>query len=153
MKNKTRFILFLICSGFLIGSISLLVGAPNLLTIRLSESINLPVGTITTWLGLIALPSMFLLGIDKVYNATTTLYLIWKRALSVLILFSVMWLPISFMLAGNLAFTFSNVGSFQGGQTAMKIFWLMNYLLVTLPLILSIVFGSMIMMSKILNGR
>ena len=50
-----------------------------------------------------------------------------SAVLKVIILFGLFWIPISYLLAGNLSFTFSEKEGFQGGQSAMNCFWFFNY--------------------------
>jgi hypothetical protein len=52
-----------------------------------------------------------------------------------------LWVPISFFLAGNLSFSFSEKGFFQGGQTAMKLFWSISF---------GIVFGAILILATYL---
>jgi hypothetical protein len=47
--------------------------------------------------------------------------------LKVAIGLAVLWVPISFALAGNISFNFSTKPGFQGGQEAMRIFWGYTY--------------------------
>jgi hypothetical protein len=42
--------------------------------------------------------------------------------------------PVSYLLAGNLSFSFSEKATFQGGQAAMRWFWRYSYGLAVLPL-------------------
>lgn len=65
--------------------------------------------------------------IEKILSITLKIFLI----------FSILWLPISYMLAGNISFNFTETTSFQGGQTAMKYFWIFCYILLIAPLLIS----------------
>ena len=47
--------------------------------------------------------------------------------LKIIIILGILWVPISYFLAGNLSFTFSEKETFQGGQEAMKWFWRLSY--------------------------
>lgn len=47
--------------------------------------------------------------------------------LKIILLLGVLWVPISYLLAGNLSFTFSEKEAFQGGQSVMKWFWGLSY--------------------------
>ncbi|MDX1315189.1 MAG: hypothetical protein R3356_06780, partial [Eudoraea sp.] len=61
--------------------------------------------------------------------------------LKILIILAVFWIPISYLLAGNLSNTFTEKAEFQGGQLAMKIFWFNSYFTVAAPIVLSLFFG------------
>lgn len=43
------------------------------------------------------------------------------------IVLGILWVPIAYLLAGNLSFSFSEKESFQGSQEAMKWFWHLSY--------------------------
>ena len=47
--------------------------------------------------------------------------------LKIMILLGILWVPISYLLAGNLSFSFSEKETFQGGQDAMRWFWRLSY--------------------------
>ena len=40
---------------------------------------------------------------------------------------AILWMPISFLLAGNLSFSFSGSKEYQGGPTAARIFFAFSY--------------------------
>ena len=44
-----------------------------------------------------------------------------------IIVLGILWVPISYLLAGNFSFTFSEKETFQGGQAAMRWFWRLSY--------------------------
>ena len=47
--------------------------------------------------------------------------------LKIIIVLGILWVPISYLLAGNLSFSFSEKQIFQGGQDAMRWFWRLSY--------------------------
>jgi len=81
---------------------------------------SIPLGTWITWAGMISLPLTVYWGIIEFRKPTKKLNKILSRLLKTTITLGVLWLPISFFLAGNLSFTFSEKLSFQGGQAAMR---------------------------------
>jgi len=88
---------------------------------------SIPLGTWITWAGMISLPLTVYWGIIEFRKPTKKLNKILSRLLKTTITLGVLWLPISFFLAGNLSFTFSEKLSFQGGQAAMRWFWRLSY--------------------------
>lgn len=58
---------------------------------------------------------------------SSTLNTLLSGVLKTLIILGILWAPLSFLLAGNLAFTFSEKEGFQGSQDAMLWFWRLSY--------------------------
>ncbi|TFV93151.1 hypothetical protein E4S40_12870 [Algoriphagus kandeliae] len=124
LKRKTYFLTSLILT---ISVLLLLVTGSPLLTIALDCKDEIPLGTPITWIGMIALPLTVYWGIQELRNPTTLLNRILSAFLKIIILLGILWVPISFLLAGNLSFSFSEKASFQGGQEAMRWFWRLSY--------------------------
>ncbi|MAP54955.1 MAG: hypothetical protein CL605_08650 [Altibacter sp.] len=118
------FYIFLIVT---ISSIILLVTGSPLLTLPLDEFHTIPLGTFITWLGMISLPLTIFIGCREFRNPTTKLNRILSGFLKIIIVLGILWVPISYLLAGNLSFNFSEKDTFQGGQTAMIWFWRLSY--------------------------
>jgi len=145
VKKKTiqrnRFALFLLSLFVLMVSAALLISGSAVLTYPLSESLGLPWGTIITWLGMIALPAAIYFGLRRIFTSSSNLDRAMHVSLRVFMLLAVLWLPLSFLLSGNLSFSFANKPGFQGGQLAMRIFWYYNIFVVAGPLALLLVYG------------
>lgn len=105
----------------------LLVTGSSLLTIALDDKKLIPFGTLITWAGMISLPLTIYWGIKELRKPTIKLNKILAGFLKLIIILGILWVPISFLLAGNLSFSFSEKESFQGGQVAMKWFWRLSY--------------------------
>ena len=133
---------FFIAINILVFSISLylLLNSSTILSTSISKTINIPIGSFLTWLGIISLPSLLLCSFKKLYQPKTSFQNIFSKIFKVLILFAILWLPFCYYLAGNIAFNFSNTSNFQGGQTAMKIFWNYTYSIVTLTLSVTLLY-------------
>ena len=110
-----------------ISAIALLVTGSPLLTLGVDAADTIPLGTFITWAGLIALPLSIYWGIQALRSPTTTLTKILSTSLKIILVLAILWVPISYLLAGSLAFTFSEKETFQGGQAAMRWFWRLNY--------------------------
>ena len=109
------------------GVIFLLATGSSLLTIALDDNNSIPLGTFITWAGIISLPLTIFLGVRELRKPTGNLNTFLGMLLKVILVLAILWVPISYALAGNIAFTFSEKESFQGGQTAMKWFWRLSY--------------------------
>ena len=106
--------------------ISLVTGSP-LLMIALDDSNSIPLGTFITWAGMIALPLSVYWGIKELRKPSKKLNRILAGFIKIIIILGILWVPISYLLAGNLSFSFSEKETFQGGQNAMKWFWRLSY--------------------------
>ncbi|MHA7829792.1 MAG: hypothetical protein ACX93O_01745 [Flagellimonas sp.] len=135
--TKTRFYFFASLIIFITVTILLLTGS-FVLTEPLYNGSTIPMGTPLTWLGIMSLPLAIYFGVERFRNPTKT-YKLLSRILKFSLTLAVLWVPVSYLLAGNLSFSFSEKEVFQGGQLAMKLFWGYTYGVVILPLILLII--------------
>jgi hypothetical protein len=105
----------------------LLVTGSFLLTLALDSDKSIPLGTFITWIGVISLPLTIYWGIKEMRTPSRKITNLLSILLKIVILLGILWVPISYVLAGNISFTFSEKATFQGGQTAMKWFWYLTY--------------------------
>nr|WP_297787420.1 hypothetical protein [uncultured Allomuricauda sp.] len=134
--TKTRFYFFASLIIFITVTILLLTGS-FVLTEPLYNGSTIPMGTPLTWLGIMSLPLAIYFGVERFRNPNKT-YKFLSRTLKLSLTLAVLWVPICYLLAGNLSFSFSEKSGFQGGQLAMKMFWGYSYGVVILPLLLLI---------------
>jgi bacteriorhodopsin len=123
-KRKIYFFSALILT---IGVIILLVTGSSLLTIALNSDETIPFGTLITWTGMISLPLTIYWGIKELRKPSRKLNRILSVFLKIIIVLGILWVPISYLLAGNLSSSFSEKETFQGGQDAMRWFWRLSY--------------------------
>jgi hypothetical protein len=123
---KFRFLIPLVI--FLIIAALLASGSP-LLLLPIGKHTSIPLGNLLTWLGMFALPLTAYWGINSMRNPSILIDRLLSNVLKLVLLMALLWLPISYLLAGNLSFTFTEKDEFQGGQLAMKVFWIINYCL------------------------
>ena len=109
------------------GVIFLLITGSSLLTIALDNKQTIPLGTYITWTGMISLPLTVYWGIKELRKPSRKLNRILSEFLKIIIILGILWVPISYLLTGNLSFSFSEKESFQGGQIAMRWFWYLSY--------------------------
>lgn len=134
MKHR-KFFLYLSLTVFFLTLYLLISGSP-VLTWPLDKNNSIPLGTFITWLGFISLPMAIFLGVEKLRTPTGNFYRVLSNLLKISLLFALLWVPLSYILAGNISFSFSEKTEFQGGQEAMKWFWRYSYGIVLLPLII-----------------
>jgi hypothetical protein len=123
-KRKTYFFCALIVT---ISALALLITGSSLLTMALDKKKTIPLGTFITWSGIISLPVTIYWGIKELRQPSKKRNIVLARFLKIIIILGILWVPISYLLAGNLSFSFSNKESFQGGQYAMRWFWRLTY--------------------------
>ncbi|OEJ99899.1 hypothetical protein BFP71_10145 [Roseivirga misakiensis] len=123
-NRKTYFLSALLLT---ISVIVLLFTGSPLLTTSLTSDGSVPLGTFITWAGMISLPLTIYWGIKELRKPSSKLNRVLSELLKIIILLGILWVPISYLLAGNLSFTFSEKETFQGGQAAMRWFWRLSY--------------------------
>ena len=123
-RRKTYFYSVLILT---LTTIILLATGSSLLTMALDCDELIPIGTLITWTGMISLPLTIYWGIKELRKPTRKLNRILSGFLKIIITLGILWAPISYLLAGNLSFSFSEKETFQGGQAAMQWFWRLSY--------------------------
>lgn len=123
-KRKIYFYSALILT---IGVIILLGTGSSLLTKALYRDPTIPFGTLITWTGIVSLPLTIYWGIKELRKPSNKLNRILSGSLKIIIFLGILWVPISYLLAGNLSFSFSEKETFQGGQDAMRWFWRLSY--------------------------
>ena len=137
-KRKLWFIGSLIV--FVTAAVLLITGS-SVLTLSLSQKANIPLGTFITWFGIISLPLCFYYGIRRLREPGTSVDKYFGLLLKGLMGLAILWMPICFLLAGNMSFTFTEKAEFQGGQLAMRIFWFFSYFMVAGPIAFAAIFG------------
>ena len=140
-KRKTLLIVSLI---ILVVTIILLITGSPILTAPISAAPPLPAGTLITWAGMISLPLSIYLGFHPFRAGERFLAI----ALKLFIILAVLWAPLSYLLAGNLSFSFTEKAGFRGGQTAMSLFWYFNYALTAVPVLLFLLYGLIRVLKK-----
>ena len=110
-----------------LSTIIFLVMGSSLLMIALDDANSVPLGTFITWAGIISLPLSIYWGVKELRKPTTKVTRIIAMLLKTILILAILWVPISYILAGNLSFSFSEKEIFQGGQIAMKWFWRLSY--------------------------
>lgn len=124
--SKRKLLFFVALIVFVFTLVLLLTGSSWLL-ISLSDTQNIPTGTFITWLGLIALPSMILLGKNRLYYPKNAIDKLFNKLMITALILAILWVPVSYLLAGNISFSFTEKAEFQGGQDAMRLFWIFTY--------------------------
>lgn len=145
-KRTVYFFTFLLLT--LLGLVLLVTGS-SLLTVAVDSKNTIPLGTFITWVALMSLPLTVFWSSVVFRKPSTRFQKMLSGALKIIIALAVLWLPLSFLLSGNWAFNFSERATFQGGQTAMKLFWYLCYGIPIFTLIILLLHG----ISFVFKGR
>lgn len=128
--KKTKIILLLI---LVVSAVIVLVFRPELLSYRLSERQNIPLGTFVSWIGIFAYAAFWYVVLPAKNN--DLILRIVERAKRINLFLAVLWGIFSFWVSGNWAFTFKN--SSQNFKT-----WIgFTALIALLPLLLLLFLG------------
>lgn len=100
----------------------LLLSGSHLLTLPVVEGFSFPVGNLAAWLCLSMFPLSIISGIRYIRKPISRVYRFYRQAFVLYALLGMLWGFVSFQLAGNWAFAFSDQGHFQGSDTAFRIF-------------------------------
>lgn len=125
MKNRKILFLAAILTALMV--IFLLLTGSSLLVLALDKEKTIPLGTFITWAGMISLPLAIIAGIKEMRKPTRTFNSVLSVGIKLTLLLAILWVPIAYLLAGNISFSFTERASFQGGQQAMKLFWYLSY--------------------------
>ncbi len=144
---KSFRILFWISLFTFITALVLLVSGSPILMMELIDKSAIPLGTPITWAGMIAFPFAVFFGIRRIRIPSERFCRLLQMLLFVSIGLAFIWVPVSYLISGNLSFSFSEKQAFRGGQTAMKLFWIYSFVTGLLPLLVLFLFWISILVS------
>ena len=114
---------------FLASLLLILLESPILLQPLLNNP-EIPVGTLISWLCIIMLPLSIIMNIRRIRKPTSKVYRFYKRVFLCFLLLGASWGFISYYLAGNWSFTFSDTGVFRGSEEAFQLIVTYTFLLI-----------------------
>jgi len=123
MNESQRKSMVALALGVFACSAWLLATASPLLLVELAPAPGLPLGTLVAWAGIVSLPVASFLGFQRHLGRESRLSRVSRYSMFCLLLLSAAWGFVSYGLAGNWAFNFSNQsGSFRGSVAAGGVF-------------------------------
>jgi len=147
MKRKLLLSLSLLIFS---GSLVLLVTGSSLLVQPLFFAKSVPLGTITTWAGIIAMPCVIFYSIKGFHPPTGEFMKVFRTINLIIIFLAACWGIVSWFLARNWSFSFSGyVDGFFGSDRAFNVFQQYTVFSVVLP----IVFLLTYLLSKALKSK
>ena len=136
---KKHFLLIQCVLVFFFALISLALGA-EYLYLPLVKKPFFPFGNLLTAMGYIAFSSIFYFLFIMKVSGKTELRKLFSKLFKYNIILSFFWMPIGYILSGNLSTSFGRSDSFQGSAFAGEIYWIFNYTLLGIPFLLLFVF-------------
>lgn len=140
-----------ISSLVLMTCIFLVVTGSSFLTMPVIKGTSFPVGTVVSWLGLLALSATIFFIFSNIYDSDNPGGHIFRRALQCFIVLAALWGFIGYFLAGNWAFTFHNHDDFRGSIEASEVFMYFTASLVLFPVILIVTAGLVSLLLKLVR--
>ena len=136
---------------FLVSLGLLVTGSPALLW---SLMPGLPLGTISTWAGMVALPLMMRSGLPALREPETRMHRAYAALFLALVGLGASWGLMGFALSGNWANTFTSAApGFRGSAAASPYFWQFTYLCVGLPLLTLAIYGLHSLALRLFTSR
>lgn len=130
-------------------SLILLVNGSEILIEPLIKGLNIPIGTLIAWVGLVSFPSAIYFGFYKILISKHTIFKFYRVLLILVIIFTVFWGFISYYLAANWYFTFNITEGFRGSERAFKYFEYLSLIAVSLPVLFLLVFSIHMIFRKL----
>ena len=113
----------------------LVTGSPLLVLIAI-EPMGLPLGNLTTWAGIAALPAAARLGFSNYLSGDTAGARVSRIITNILLVLAMAWGGVSYGLAGNWAFNFSaSSETFRGSNFAGEIFQIYTVSIIAITLL------------------
>jgi hypothetical protein len=124
-----RKVIIYLCAAIVSIALILLLSGSSVLVIGLDPDDTIPAGTFITWFGLIALSVLVFQSRPRLRKPTTGSERFFSLLAKFFIVLAILWVPVSYLLSGNLRFNFIGAQTYQGGYYGMKTFW--NYTFLT----------------------
>jgi len=119
MDNRKLY--FLVSIFITIVVLMLLITGSSVLNVNLAKQSSIPLGTFITWAGMVSFPLSLYWGIKRLRKPNGLLTRFLSSLLKIIIVMGILWVPISYLLAGNLSFSFSEKDQFKLRRIAKDI--------------------------------
>ncbi len=137
MKQKVCFGISLI---IMVIAVILLTSGSSLLTIPVLNEIEMPLGTLISWIGMISLPAAIYYGNKNIYDPKSPGLKRYRNVVIILIAMSILWGFVCYLLADNWAFIFKQQSQFRGSASASIYFWIYTFMIALLPIVFLLVY-------------
>ncbi|RFF29510.1 hypothetical protein [Wenzhouxiangella sediminis] len=150
---NARVVIAFFSVGVLSASAFLLVTASPLLSRGVPGIESMPMGTLIAWLGIVALPLGIYSALGGLHPPRRAVDRATSAIMKALLTLAVAWVPISYGLSGNLAFTFERNAGFRGSENALFCFFYGTIGLVLAPLVVMLLYGAASWLSRGKDAR
>lgn len=150
MKKRTAY--FLMSLVVFLVSLGLLISGSSILVKPVIPESSVPVGTVSTWLGLIALSLLFVYGNNKLNAPKNNFEQTIRFGFKTCFFLALFWGLVSYLLAGNWSYNFKTSDEFVGSNEAYEVFRYYTLLVVGLPFLLAL-FYALISLQKRITRR
>jgi hypothetical protein len=149
MNTPQRKFVVVLVLGIAVCSAYLLATASPWLLVEPVRSSGFPLGTLVAWAGIASLPTASLLGFHQFLSRQARLARASRTLMIVLLVLCACWGFVSYALAGNWAFNFSDQSdSFQGSVAASELFRAYSLSIVVMTLLASAAIFAMALFSN-----
>lgn len=148
MKAKTKIYIPII---ILVSSLFLVVTGSPILNKPFIKDSTLPLGTLISWIGIIALTLTIYCIFNKIHRSNSKNHKILRYVFKGIISLASIWGFIGFLFANNWALTFQNHDKFRGSIDASLFFWIYTATLVLFPILLIIILLLISMAKKLMK--
>ena len=148
MKAKAKIYIPII---ILVSSLFLVVTGSPILNKPFIKDSTLPLGTLISWIGIIALTLTIYCIFNKIHSYNSKNHKILRYVFKGIISLASIWGFIGFLFANNWAFTFQNHDKFRGSIYASLFFWIYTATLVLFPILLIIILLLFSMAKKLMK--
>jgi len=121
----------------ILGSAAMLILGSKLLLVPVIKGMALPWGTVISWAALILLP-VAMAALFGRQGAASGMERTFRVLVGTALGFSLLWLPVSYVLAGNVNFVFGESEGFRGSPRASRLFWAYSVFCAAYPLLLAL---------------
>ena len=133
-----------ISSIILVSCLFLIVTGSPILNAPLYNGSAFPLGTLVSWIGIIAFAFTIYLSFNRIHHANNSFHRIIRIVSGSIVVLALFWGLIGFLFAGNWAFTFQNHDEFRGSIEASGYFWIFTATLILLPVLLFLILWLLI---------
>lgn len=128
---KYRKIYFYVSLSLFVCGLILLFIFPSVLLIPFNN--ENPIGNILLWPMVVAYPMSIFFGFKSLLNPKNEIEIVFSRIIKSLILLCLLWMPINYLIAGNLSFNFNGTYYVFAKISKQDIFWDYNYFIAGAP--------------------
>lgn len=123
-------------------------------TVLTKNIFEIPIGNIIVWIGFISIQLFVFTVNNRFKKSSSFIGKLIRYAMIVLVVVSILWFGIAYVLSGNVKFNFSsNAKGYLGSPKASILYWYIIYTLVIAPIILMISYSLLRYFERIKGSK